>query len=108
MLIPRDKMKPACIKWQHQLYLLLWNGFYLPVAPLADLKTAGVGNENILLICKNCVGRLFSFGLFWLTLPVDAGFLKIAFPDSLLQKAQSVFLDVADLLDSDKSNGAGG
>lgn len=51
---------------------------------------------------------MFSFGLFWLAWFVDAGFLKIAFPDSLLQRAQSVFMDVADLLDSDKSNGAGG
>lgn len=33
---------------------------------------------------------------------------KIAFPDSLLQRAQSVFLDVAGLLDSDKSNTTGG
>lgn len=108
MLTPRDKTKPACVKWQHQLYLLIWKGFYLAVALLAELKTAGVGNKNALLICKNCVGGLFSFGLFWLAWFVDAGFLTIAFPDSLIQRAQSVSLDVADLLDSDKSNGASG
>lgn len=39
---------------------------------------------------------------------VDASFLKIAFRNSLLQRAQSVFSDVANLLDSDNSNRAGG